>query len=108
MQNTVELSLSKAFKRSQRALARWLEQNQGAHQNVFRARASLQALNSSEWTQLVRWLAWLSYAADANGNPALVSRIERLQRSLGRTMHADPAQLAGVTAFSSLGFRRSA
>ena len=88
MQTTPELKLSTAYKNSQRNLARWLEQVPGTHRNVFRARASLKALDANEWARLVRWLAWQSYAAERNGNPALMARIERLEASLGRAARA--------------------
>ncbi|HET8898800.1 MAG TPA: hypothetical protein VFN09_08535 [Rhodanobacteraceae bacterium] len=109
MQTTPELTLSNAFKRSQRALARWLEQVPGSPLNVFRARASLRALDANERGRLVRWLAWQSYAAERNGNPALLARIERLEASLGRAARAARPQLPILSAVSADGAsRRSA
>lgn len=80
-----ELVLSSPFRRTQRALAHWLEQGAEAQMGIFGARRAMQSLSGSEWTQLMTWLQWLSYAARANGNPQMVSRVERLAASLGRS-----------------------
>jgi hypothetical protein len=76
---------------------------------VFRARTSLKALDAGEWARLARWLAWLSYAAERNGNPALAARIERLEASLGRAADAARPRLPVMAAVSAdTALRRSA
>lgn len=84
MSTSYELALSPAYKRSQRALSRWLDHDASAPPTLFRARTALKALSGSERTQLARWLGALAYAARCNGNLALLARVERLQARLNQ------------------------
>lgn len=79
-----ELVLSPSFKRCQRALAQWLEQQADAHLSVTAARQSLQLLQRGEWLRLMHWLDCLHYAARHNQDLPMTARIERLTASLGR------------------------
>lgn len=79
-----ELVLSSSFKRCQRALAQWLEQQSDAHLSVMAARQSLQTLQYGEWMRLMNWLDCLLYAARHNSDLPMAARIERLTASLGR------------------------
>lgn len=79
-----ELVLSSAFKRCQRALSHWLEQQSDAHVSVIGARETLHKLSQGEWIRLLSWLDCLLYAARHNHDMMMAARIERLTASLGR------------------------
>lgn len=82
MSTSYELALSPAYKRSQRALSRWLDHDANGQPTLFRARAAFKALSGNERTQLARWLDALAYAARCNNNQPLLARVERLQARL--------------------------
>ncbi|MHA6206038.1 hypothetical protein ACXU4B_16550 [Dyella soli] len=105
-----ELSLSKAYRQAQRAMAAWLERGPaGARQGAFGLRTALAGLDPTERGRLARWLAWLSVAARSRGETLPEGRIQRLDATLHQAMEDALARLpAGVLAAPARIHRRSA
>lgn len=81
-----DLVLSPAFKRCQRTLAQQIEA--GAARASLHARHALQALSVNERGLIMRWLGWLAYAAQANGDAPMLARIMQMQAGIDWTASA--------------------
>lgn len=93
---TAELALSPGYRRAQRILAPWLEQNnRAARRSAFEARAALAGLSLVERGELARWLAWLCTVAGRRGETGLASRIRRLDGQLHRAVALAMLRLPG-------------
>jgi hypothetical protein len=105
-----ELSLSKAYRHAQRALASWLERDPAvARREAFAVRAALGGLDATERSRLARWLAWLSVAARSHGEASAEGRLLRLDVSLHQAVQDALVRLpASMLEVSSRIHRRSA
>lgn len=98
-----ELVLSPAFKRCQRALSHWLEQQSDAHLSIVGIRKTLYELSQGEWNRLMNWLDCLLYAAQHNHDMMMAARIERLTTSLGRATPSARAEVHPSAAMAMTG-----
>ncbi|TCV92156.1 hypothetical protein EC912_108150 [Luteibacter rhizovicinus] len=98
MSNTTsELTLSPAYRQSQRALSAWIEQTgAGARRHAFTARSSLSGLAAFERGRLARWIAWLCIAGESRGEPSLIGRLRRLDGALYTSVYEALDRLPGA------------
>jgi len=91
-------------------MAYWLERGPlGARQAAFAARSALAGLDATERSRLARWLAWLTVAAQSQGEESPLGRVRRLDATLHQTMEDALTRLpADVLGAPSQIHRRSA
>lgn len=93
-----ELLLSPAYRRCQRALALWLDQQGDVRFSLAAVRKAFRTLSEQEMSRLAAWLDHHLYAARHNHNSDLAARVERLASHLHRmaseSIAATPSQTA--------------